>query len=592
MLVFAFDRDWTVDVNAHPRREAVPLEWVRELAHGTEHAVYAIGNQDLAAEAAIPGVVDIVGMHPDDWDQWLGEKRRDGRYERFPERRERLELVADLHPDADGYVVVDDLDLSDVSGWVHYHAWEFVPAVERGEIHPTLPWVRDRVGDGGEDVGGVRSAGIAPVDADHLDAWLDEHADAPGFELEYTDDGTERSVLCRDLSLVQRTLDRPAAAPVLRCHPAAPDRDRFDVLVRNVHEVHVVDPPTDVYLPTTEDPVERAAALANLAADNPFAVDISRVLALLDSTDRRPQADALAALHYTAAARPTACRPALPILGSLLESGCAEPAHALSVVASIGEADAAAIAHLSDVVAEYLTGIDDEVRQEAASCMVALAEADPEDVADAVTSLATLLEDRVATHHAAHTLSLLAAESPRAVEPAAPALGSVMTDESLDAGARLSATAALGRVANENPTVALDLVDEVAALLESEHPKLRNNATGLLWEVSRLHADHVAPHVETVAGLLSADDDYTRVNGSAAMARVAEDLPERARRHVDRLRPLLRDEHRLVRVNACWALGHLGDEASLGTLRELALEDDEQVRERAQWAVAEIEGST
>ncbi|WP_254830350.1 HEAT repeat domain-containing protein [Haloglomus salinum] len=586
MLVFAFDRDWTVDVNAHPRREAVPLEWVRELAHGTEHAVYAIGNQDLAAEAAIPGVVDIVGMHPDDWDRWLGEKRRDGRYERFPKRRERLGLIADLHPEADGYVVVDDIDLSDVDGWDHYHAWEFVPAVERGEIDPALPWVRDRVGDGG-----VRSAGTTPVDAAHLDAWLDEHADAPGFELAYTEDGTERSVLCRNLSLDQRTLDRPAAAPVLRCHPAAPDRERFDVLVRDIEAVHVVDPPTEAYLPATDDPVEQATAFADLAADNPFAVDVSRVLALLDREDETPQAAALAALRHTAAARPAECTPALPILRSLLEGGCAEPGHALSAVASIGEADAADIAPLSDAVTEYLTGTDDAVRKQAASCIVPIAEADPDDVVDAVPSLATLLEDRVATHHAAHALSLLAAESPWAVEPAAPALGEVLADESLSPGARLSATAALGRVANENPTVALGLVDEVAALLESEHPKLRNNATGLLWEVSRLHADHIEPHVDTVAGLLSAEDDFTRVNGSAAMARVAEDLPDRAREHLDRLRPLLADEHRLVRVNACWALGHLEDEASLEALRDLAVEDDdEQVRKRAQWAVAEIAG--
>jgi hypothetical protein len=87
MLVFAFDRDWTVDVNPHPRHDAVPLVWVRHLAHETPHAVYAIGNQTLAEEAAIPGVVDIVGRHPDDWDEWLGEKQPDGRYEQFPLRR-------------------------------------------------------------------------------------------------------------------------------------------------------------------------------------------------------------------------------------------------------------------------------------------------------------------------------------------------------------------------------------------------------------------------------------------------------------------------------------------------------------------------
>jgi len=29
MIVLAFDSDWTVDVNPHPNREAVPLEYVR-----------------------------------------------------------------------------------------------------------------------------------------------------------------------------------------------------------------------------------------------------------------------------------------------------------------------------------------------------------------------------------------------------------------------------------------------------------------------------------------------------------------------------------------------------------------------------------
>ena len=33
----------------------------RYLTHETSHAVYVIGNQDLAEEAAIQGVVDIVG---------------------------------------------------------------------------------------------------------------------------------------------------------------------------------------------------------------------------------------------------------------------------------------------------------------------------------------------------------------------------------------------------------------------------------------------------------------------------------------------------------------------------------------------------
>lgn len=75
MIVFAFDREFTVDLNPHPTRQAVPLDWVQTLAHET-HRVYAIGNQNLADEAAIPGVVDIVGKHRDDCGDWLGDSVR------------------------------------------------------------------------------------------------------------------------------------------------------------------------------------------------------------------------------------------------------------------------------------------------------------------------------------------------------------------------------------------------------------------------------------------------------------------------------------------------------------------------------------
>ena len=137
-FVLAFDRDWTVDVNPHPNRDAVPLEWVRYWAHERPHEVWAIGNQDLVAEAQIPGVEDLIRRRDGDLSA-LGEQDDAGYYEWWPARAERLHILADLFPDADSYVVVDDLDLGHVDGWDHYHSWEFVPAVRRGEISLTTP---------------------------------------------------------------------------------------------------------------------------------------------------------------------------------------------------------------------------------------------------------------------------------------------------------------------------------------------------------------------------------------------------------------------------------------------------------------------
>lgn len=138
MTVFAFDRDWTVDVNPHPEEESVPLEWVRHLSEDPRHDVYAIGSRLLADEASIPDLVNVVHRHPDHSDRWLGEPTGSGIPERLPTREEGLPLIADLHPEAEKYVVVDDLDLSYVDGWTHYYPWEFVEAVETGACEVNL----------------------------------------------------------------------------------------------------------------------------------------------------------------------------------------------------------------------------------------------------------------------------------------------------------------------------------------------------------------------------------------------------------------------------------------------------------------------
>lgn len=123
MHVFAFDRDDTIDVNPHPRESPmVPLSWVTHLAHETHHEVWATGNQTLTMEADIPGV-----------DEALNRLDRDPG-DNLPMRRERVLMLGDLFPDANSYVVVDDVDLSHLDGWDHYYPWDFVEAVRAGDI--------------------------------------------------------------------------------------------------------------------------------------------------------------------------------------------------------------------------------------------------------------------------------------------------------------------------------------------------------------------------------------------------------------------------------------------------------------------------
>jgi len=133
MIVLAFDRDWTVDVNPHPRREAVPLEYVKYWAEETEHEVWATGNQLLVEEAEIPGTIESVRRLKGTIEPF-GEKDERGRYENWPERETRLKILEKLFPDADQYIVVDDLDLKHVENWDHYYAWTFMENLRDGTL--------------------------------------------------------------------------------------------------------------------------------------------------------------------------------------------------------------------------------------------------------------------------------------------------------------------------------------------------------------------------------------------------------------------------------------------------------------------------
>jgi len=88
----------------------------------------------------------------------------------------------------------------------------------------------------------------------------------------------------------------------------------------------------------------------------------------------------------------------------------------------------------------------------------------------------------------------------------------------------LNATAGLGRIVGEYPSIAVEIVDDVATLFDADNPKLRNNAIGLIGDVAIVHTDVVEPYTEEITALLTVEDTYTRINASGALSRVAEDF--------------------------------------------------------------------
>ena len=66
-IILCFDRDYTVSVNGHPDRAAVPIGWVQYWAHETEIPVWATGNQHLKSECEIPGLTEAESL----WEEYV-----------------------------------------------------------------------------------------------------------------------------------------------------------------------------------------------------------------------------------------------------------------------------------------------------------------------------------------------------------------------------------------------------------------------------------------------------------------------------------------------------------------------------------------
>ena len=122
-LVFAFDRDDTVDTSYGP----VPVAWVSHLDARDDAKAIAIGNQDLVDEAGIDGLY------------WLADEL--GYEEPVPPRADRLVRVREW-ADAQGASVVHHVDDAhvNVEGVASHRPAEFVT---RFEARYGLPDPRD-----------------------------------------------------------------------------------------------------------------------------------------------------------------------------------------------------------------------------------------------------------------------------------------------------------------------------------------------------------------------------------------------------------------------------------------------------------------
>jgi len=572
MYVLAFDRDWTVDMNPHPHREAVPLAWVRYWAHEAKHEVWAIGNQDLVEEADIPGTVESVRQRDGHIDA-LGEQDEYGYYEWWPEREQRLQILAELFPDADGHIVVDDLDLSHVDRWEHYHAWDFVEEVRQGNLGVSPPASTDLAPDGGfgseDEVRNVLAEGYV-------------------FELTHQADDEQRTHLVTHFEPKRPSMTPLKGPPAFWFETVGSD-ERFSVRLPEIEALHPV--PYE----RLADPFAGAAfaAVRERIEDESASVDEGTLRTMLSdaagddtSVDRR---EALRLAMTTVEHRDDTRKVAVETVFAWLAD---EPTTIdRAALEALHDAAMAEAAVLKPYVTELATHASDEWTGQTAAtrCLMEIAEADPGSVLDAVPALeaAATAETDATQSYAVYALSCIAETHPEAVSPAVPALTEAIQSE--NETTQTNALAALGKIASNYPDTAEPIVDELAGLLGDDAKRVRNNAVGLLTDLAQEHPAVVIEHADQIAGRLDDDNIQARVNASIALQRAGEADPAAIRAQQEQLAAALEDPSPDVRANVCILIGNANGDVPIETLEELKESDpDETVRERAAWAVSRL----
>ena len=433
---------------------------------------------------------------------------------------------------------------------------------------------------------------IRPSGLDEFRSFLAEHAGAAAYELAYTDDEGDHQRLVAELRVIERTVERPAAAIAVACSALTPDEDDWTVRLDSIDRVAALEIPSDEALTGEPTPkYDNAGAFLNLARVAPERIDVPDLVAFLRGADEDGRDAGLGALRSALSADPESAEVAVPLLRDLLAEEH-NVTRVLEVLATVTDERPAEVAPFVEELRPYLGDDDPKRRAYAAECLSDIAAHDPADVMAAVPALATLVDDRAdGATHALFALNRVAAEHPSEVLPAVQTLSEALADPSLSISDRLNATAALGRVASEYPDAGLDAVDDLVELLDCNRVRLRANATGVLSDVAVVHGGALVPHVDELESLLYSDDEYTLINTSAGLGRIAEVEPEAVEHLTDRFVELLDHDHEVVRENACWALGYLEAESALERLEAVRLDDEaERVRNIAAWAIAEIEG--
>lgn len=570
MYVLALDRDWTIDSNPHPNRAAVPLDWVQFWAHETDHEVWAIGNQDLVYEAGIPGVVEAVKRQHGNL-EILGEQGEDGYYESWPSREHRLELLAELFPDAHTHFVIDDLDLSHVDGWEHYHAWEFVEEVQDGPLSLTLLPPSNESGESSEENG------------------LSEHAESIRQQLRTAneveiviDDEDQETFRSRSWEKL-RPSSIPIDSPPMLDFTTTANMERR-VRVPDILDITVLEELAEAERDTDDEDSEYTMEVEH---PNPSVVLRRANQAGVLTTNQR--IELAVDILKISNSRTVLPRKQAELFADEVEDVSAENASPAALMSEYLIQHPSILADYTEELCKLSRVSDQTVRRRSAWCLMDLADGNPGAVIDAVPTLEIVLDntDEKMRKYATYTLSCIAGSYPEEVVPTLQTLLDQIGDE--DQGIKTNTLATVGKITSSYPDAAERVADKLAGLLDDDPKRIRNNAVGLLADIAQQHPGIVIEYAGPIAELLTDPNIQARINASIALLAAGEADPEIIRAHHEYLERALDDPSPEVRANSCTLIANTKAPVPIERLRDLRENDlDETVRERAGWAVSQL----
>ncbi|THE63428.1 HEAT repeat domain-containing protein [Salinadaptatus halalkaliphilus] len=149
--------------------------------------------------------------------------------------------------------------------------------------------------------------------------------------------------------------------------------------------------------------------------------------------------------------------------------------------------------------------------------------------------------------------------------------------------------AAVGHVVANYPDTAADHVDSIAAHLDADAKRARNNAAGFLADIAQEHPADVITYVTELANRLDDPNIQARINASIALLQAGEANPDAVRDQHQHLEDALTDSSPDVRANACTLIANAHAPVPKEKLRDLRANDpNEAVRDRAARALQRL----